>query len=74
MVQVPRCTGLRAMPSEGRRSRHSGAYLPLLPQPGPDTISDDYGPATTFLRMDLAAAAGARATRMSLLWAGEAAG
>jgi hypothetical protein len=67
-------TGLRAMPSEGRRSRHSGAYLPQLPQPGPDTISDDYGPDTACRRMDLAAAAGARATRMSPLWAGAAAG
>jgi hypothetical protein len=67
-------TGLRAMPSEGRRSRHSGAYLPQLPQQAPDTISDDYGPATTCRRMDLAAAAGARATRMSPLCAGEAAG
>ena len=36
---------------------------------GLDTISDDYGPATTCRRMDLAAAAGARATRLSLLWA-----
>jgi hypothetical protein len=56
-------TGLRAMPSEGRHSRHSGA-------PGLDTISDDYGPAESCWRMDLAATAGVRATRMSLLWAG----
>ncbi len=52
--------------------------LPQLPQPGLDTISDDYGPATTCrsmdLAMDLAAAAGARATRRSLSWAGETAG
>ncbi len=40
-------TGLLAMPSEGRHSRHSGAYLPQLLQLGLDTISDDYGPATT---------------------------
>jgi hypothetical protein len=66
--------GLLAMPSKGRRSRHSEAYLPQLPQPGLDTISDDYGLATTCRRMVLAAAAGARATRMSPLWAGEAAG
>jgi hypothetical protein len=58
------------MPSEGRHSRHSGAYLPLLPPPGLDIISDDYGPAASCRRMDLDAAAGARATRMSLLWAG----
>ncbi len=59
--------GLRAMPLERRRSRHSLAYLPLLPPPGTD-ISDDYGPAGSCWRIDLAAA-GARATRMSLLWA-----
>jgi hypothetical protein len=58
------------MPSEGRHSRHSGAYLSLLPQQGLDTISDDYGQAMSCRRMDLATAAGARATRMSLLWAG----
>ncbi len=57
------------MPSEGRHSKHSGAYLPLPPL-GLDSISDDYGPAASCLRMDLAAAAGARATRMNLLWAG----
>jgi hypothetical protein len=34
------------MPSEeGRQSRHSEAYLPLLSPPGLDTISDDCGPA-----------------------------
>jgi hypothetical protein len=38
------------------------------------TISDDYEPAATCRSMDLAAAAGARATRMSRLWAGDAAG
>ncbi len=59
-------TGLRAMISEGRRSRHSGAYLPQLPQPGLDTISDDYEPAASCRRMALAAATGARATRMKL--------
>jgi hypothetical protein len=63
-------TGLRAMPLEGRHSRYSGAYLPLLPPPGLDTISDDYGLAASYRRIDLAAAGGARATRMSLLWAG----
>ncbi len=52
-------TGLLAMPSEGRRSRHSGAFLPRQPQPGLDANSDDYGPATTCRRMDLVAAAGA---------------
>jgi hypothetical protein len=51
----------------GTHSRHSGAYQPLLPPPG---LSDDYGPAASCRRIDLAAAAGARATRMSLLWAG----
>jgi hypothetical protein len=65
-------TGLRAMPSEGRHSRHSGASTadnaPVL-----GTTSDDYRPAATCRSMDLAAAAGARANRMSRLWAGEAA-
>jgi hypothetical protein len=123
-----RSTGLPAMPSEGRHSRHSVCCQPLLPPPGspsdvgspePDwgaafmqraarredevlgepwqvgpaadlrirririrsirdrdaspeisTLSDDYGPAASCRRMDLAAAPGARATRMSLLWAG----
>ncbi len=45
-----------------------------LPQPGLGTISADYGPAATCRSMDLAAAAGARATRKSRLWAGDAAG
>ncbi len=47
---------------------HSRTYLP---QPGLDTTSDDYWPATTSgcRRMDITAAAAARATRMSLLWA-----
>jgi hypothetical protein len=63
-------TGLRDMPSEGRHSTHSGIYLLLLSPPGLDTISDDNGPAGSSRRMDLATAAGARATRMSLLWAG----
>jgi hypothetical protein len=34
-------TGLQAMPSEGRHSWHSGAYLPLLSYPGRATISDE---------------------------------
>jgi hypothetical protein len=38
-------TGLRAMPSEGRHSRHSGAST-ADNAPRLDTISDDYGPAT----------------------------
>jgi hypothetical protein len=53
------------------------ALLELLlqiTQPGLGTISDDYGPAATCWSMDLAAVAGARATRMSRLWAGDAAG
>ncbi len=33
------------MASEGRHSRHSVSYLPLLPSPGLDTISDYHGPA-----------------------------
>ncbi len=48
-------TGLLAMPSEGWHT------------PGLDTNSDDYGPAATCRSMDLAATAGARATRMSIL-------
>ena len=48
--------------------------LPQLLQPGLGTISDDYGPAATCRSMDLAAADGARATRISRLWAGDAAG
>jgi hypothetical protein len=58
------------MRSEKRHSRHSGAYLPLLSPLGLYTISEDYGQAGSSLRMDLAATAGAHATRMSLLWAG----
>ena len=65
-------TGLRAMPSEGRHSRHSGASTTATA--GLSTISDDYGPAAIRRSMDLAAAAGARATRMSRLRAGDAAG
>jgi hypothetical protein len=65
------------MPSEGRvtgrHSRHSGASTEDN-APGLGTTSDNYGPAATSRSMDLAAAAGARATRMSRLWAGEAAG
>ena len=48
--------------------------LPQLLQPGLGTISDDYGPAAFRRSKDLAAAAGARATRMSRLWASDAAG
>ena len=48
--------------------------LPRLSQPGLGTISDDYGPAAFRRSKDLAAAAGARATRMSRLRAGDAAG
>ena len=48
--------------------------LPQLSQPGLGTISDDYGPAAFRRSKDLAAAAGARATRMSRLRAGDAAG
>ena len=48
--------------------------LQQLLQPGLGTISDDYGPAAIRRSKDLAAAAGARATRMSRLRAGDAAG
>ena len=48
--------------------------LTQLSQPGLGTISDDYGPAAFRRSKDLAAAAGARATRMSRLRAGDAAG
>ncbi len=48
--------------------------LPQLSQPGLGTISDTYGPAAIRRSKDLAAAAGARATRMSPLRAGDAAG
>ncbi len=48
--------------------------LQQLQQPGLGTISDDYGQAATCRSMDLAAAAGARATRKSRLLAGDAAG
>ena len=48
--------------------------LPRLSQPGLGTISDDYGPAAFRRSKDLAAAAGALATRMSRLRAGDAAG
>jgi hypothetical protein len=48
--------------------------LPQITQPGLGTTSDDYGPAATCRSMNLASAAGARATRMSQLWAGDAAG
>ncbi len=48
--------------------------LPQLLQPGLGTIIDDYGPAVFRRSKDLASAAGARATSMSRLWAGDAAG
>jgi hypothetical protein len=48
--------------------------LPQITQPGLGTTSDDYGSAATCRSMDLAASAGARATRMSRLWTGDAAG
>ena len=47
---------------------------PQLLQQGLGTISADYGPVATCQSMDLAAAAGARATRKSRLRAGDAAG
>ena len=61
------------MPLEGLHSRHSGAST-ADNAPGLCTTSGDYGQAATCLIMDLAADAGARATRMSRLWAGDAAG
>jgi hypothetical protein len=48
--------------------------LQQIMQPGLGTTSDDYGPAVTCRSMDLAAAAGACATRMGRLWAGDTAG
>ena len=48
--------------------------LPQLSQPDLGTISDNYGPAAIRRSKDFAAAAGARATRMSRLWACDAAG
>jgi hypothetical protein len=67
---------LRAYGPCHRRDGTAGnpELLQQIKQPGLDTASDDYGPAATCRSMDLAAAAGARATRMSQLWAGEAAG
>jgi hypothetical protein len=44
-------------------------YLPLLPSPGLNTISDYYVPAASCRRMDLTATARARATSMGLLLA-----
>jgi hypothetical protein len=61
--------GLRAMPSEDGTEGTHGAST----EPGLGTPSDDNGLATCG-SMDLAAAAGARATSMSRLWAGDAAG
>ncbi len=67
---------LRAYGPCHRRDGTAGTpeLLPQLAQPGLGTNSDDYGPAATCRSMDLAAAAGARATRTSRLWAGDAAG
>jgi hypothetical protein len=48
--------------------------LQQITQPGLGTTSDDYGPAPTCPSKDLAAAGGARATRMSRLRACNAAG
>ncbi len=42
-----------------------------ITQPDLGTTSDNYGPAATCWSMDLAATAGAQATRMSRLQAGE---
>ncbi len=63
---------LRAYGPCHRRDGTAGTQelLQLISQPGLGTISDDYGPAATCQSMDLAAAAGASATRMSRLWAG----
>ena len=68
-----RIYGPTAMPSEGRHSRHSRTST-ADNAPGFGTTSDEYGPAAICRSMDLAAAARARATRMSRLWAGDAAG
>jgi hypothetical protein len=59
---------LRAYGPCHRRDGTAGTpeLLQQITQPGLGTISDDYGPAATCRSsMDLAAAAGARATRMS---------
>ncbi len=67
---------LRAYGPCHRRDCTAGTpkLLPQIMQPGLGTTSDEFGPAATCRSMDLAAAAGARATRMSRLWAGNAAG
>ena len=67
---------LRAYGPCHRRDGTAGTpeLLPQLSQPGLGTISDDYGPAAIRRSKDLAAASGARATRMSRLRAGDAAG
>ena len=69
-------TDLRAYTPCHRRDGTAGTQelLPQITQPGLGTISDDYGPAAICRSMDLAAAAGARATRKSLLRASDAAG
>ncbi len=51
----------------GTAQQATRELLRQLQQPGLGTISDDYGPAATCRSMDLAAAVGARATRMSQL-------
>ena len=67
---------LRAYGPCHRRDGTAGTpeLLPQLSQPGLGTLSDDYGPAAIRRSKDLAAVAGARATLMSRLWAGDAAG
>jgi hypothetical protein len=74
--QSGRTTGrLRSTDLRPCHRRDGTAGTPeLLPQPGLGTNSDDYGPAATCRSMDLATTAGARATCMSRLWAGYAAG
>ncbi len=76
-MQSGRTTGLLRSTGLWARDGAAGTQEPTYRNyrsraPGLATVSDDYGPATTCRRMDLAAAAGARATRMSPLWAGEA--
>jgi hypothetical protein len=61
-----RIYGPTAMPSEGRQSRHSGSFY--------RSYRSRASALSVKTSMDLAAAAVARATRMSKLRAGEAAG
>jgi hypothetical protein len=61
----------------GTAQQANRELLPQMTQPGlgrVGTISDDYGQAATCRSIDLAAGAGARATLMSRLRAGDAAG